>query len=99
MACADIEDLQVDDTAGNFRAQRLLEAHVQRVNQAKDCSDARQSAEAGGRPPSAAASAQGGSGSSPVPGTQRIWVKTWGCSHNSSDSEYMMGQLQEYGYR
>lgn len=21
------------------------------------------------------------------------------CSHNSSDSEYMMGQLQEYGFK
>ncbi|EIE26794.1 hypothetical protein COCSUDRAFT_35241 [Coccomyxa subellipsoidea C-169] len=28
-----------------------------------------------------------------------IWVKTFGCAHNMSDSEYMMGQLQDYGYR
>jgi hypothetical protein len=34
-----------------------------------------------------------------VPGTQAIWVKTFGCSHNISDSEYIMGQLQDYGYR
>lgn len=34
-----------------------------------------------------------------VPGTQLIWVKTFGCSHNQSDSEYMMGLLQAYGYR
>lgn len=34
-----------------------------------------------------------------VPGTQTVWVKTFGCSHNVSDSEYMMGQLQDYGYR
>lgn len=34
-----------------------------------------------------------------VPGTQSIFVKTFGCSHNQSDSEYMMGQLQSYGYR
>lgn len=33
-----------------------------------------------------------------VPGTQRIYVKTWGCAHNSSDSEYMAGQLTSYGY-
>ena len=26
-----------------------------------------------------------------VPGTQRIYVKTYGCSHNQSDSEFMMG--------
>lgn len=35
---------------------------------------------------------------SSVPGTQRIWLKTFGCSHNTSDSEYMAGQLAEYGY-
>lgn len=34
-----------------------------------------------------------------VPGTQTIYVKTWGCSHNSSDSEYMAGQLAAYGYK
>ena len=33
-----------------------------------------------------------------IPGTQRIYVKTWGCSHNNSDSEYMAGQLASYGY-
>jgi len=31
-------------------------------------------------------------------GTQSIYVKTWGCSHNNSDSEYMAGQLAAYGY-
>jgi threonylcarbamoyladenosine tRNA methylthiotransferase CDKAL1 len=34
-----------------------------------------------------------------VPGVQTIWVKTFGCSHNQSDSEYMMGILQAYGYQ
>lgn len=34
-----------------------------------------------------------------VPGTQKIYVKTFGCSHNVSDSEYMMGQLVDYGYK
>lgn len=33
-----------------------------------------------------------------IAGTQTIWVKTWGCSHNNSDSEYMAGQLAQYGY-
>ncbi|KAK2724156.1 hypothetical protein QYM36_000871, partial [Artemia franciscana] len=33
-----------------------------------------------------------------VPGTGKIFVKTWGCAHNSSDSEYMAGQLAAYGY-
>ena len=34
-----------------------------------------------------------------VPGTQKIFVKTYGCSHNISDSEYMEGMLAAYGYR
>ena len=33
-----------------------------------------------------------------VPGTESIYVKTFGCSHNISDSEFMIGQLAEYGY-
>lgn len=33
-----------------------------------------------------------------VPGTQKIFVKTFGCSHNISDSEFMIGQLVEFGY-
>ena len=34
-----------------------------------------------------------------VPGAHAVYVKTYGCSHNSSDSEYMCGLLQHYGYR
>lgn len=34
-----------------------------------------------------------------LPGTQTIWIKTYGCSHNVSDSEYMQGVLASYGYR
>lgn len=34
-----------------------------------------------------------------IPGTQSVFVKTYGCSHNTSDSEYMMGLLSEYGYK
>ncbi|XP_022201011.1 threonylcarbamoyladenosine tRNA methylthiotransferase isoform X1 [Nilaparvata lugens] len=37
--------------------------------------------------------------SSIIPGTHTIYVKTWGCTHNSSDSEYMAGQLAAYGYK
>lgn len=33
-----------------------------------------------------------------VPGTQTIFLKTFGCSHNQSDSEYMAGQLSAFGY-
>ncbi|KAF4522850.1 hypothetical protein B566_EDAN008169 [Ephemera danica] len=34
-----------------------------------------------------------------IPGTQKVYVKTWGCTHNTSDSEYMAGQLAAYGYK
>ncbi|KAK6044104.1 hypothetical protein COOONC_18390, partial [Cooperia oncophora] len=33
-----------------------------------------------------------------VPGVTPVWVKTWGCSHNASDSEYMAGILAKAGY-
>ncbi|KAL8125130.1 uncharacterized protein LOC141720112 isoform X1 [Apium graveolens] len=33
-----------------------------------------------------------------IPGTQVIFIKTFGCSHNQSDSEYMAGQLSSFGY-
>ena len=33
-----------------------------------------------------------------VPGTARVWLKTFGCAHNTSDGEYMAGQLQAFGY-
>uniref|UniRef100_A0A3P9JUS8 tRNA-t(6)A37 methylthiotransferase n=1 Tax=Oryzias latipes TaxID=8090 RepID=A0A3P9JUS8_ORYLA len=34
-----------------------------------------------------------------IPGMQKIWMKTWGCSHNNSDGEYMAGQLAASGYK
>jgi threonylcarbamoyladenosine tRNA methylthiotransferase CDKAL1 len=33
-----------------------------------------------------------------LPGVGVVWLKTWGCSHNVSDSEYMAGQLAVHGY-
>ena len=33
-----------------------------------------------------------------LPGMAAVYVKTWGCAHNSSDGEYMAGQLAEQGY-
>ena len=55
-------------------------------------------------PKARARSAKNGSIESPVgdsiiPGTQKIYIKTWGCSHNNSDGEYMAGQLAAYGYK
>ena len=32
------------------------------------------------------------------PGLGKVFVKTYGCSHNISDSEYMAGMLADYGY-
>lgn len=34
-----------------------------------------------------------------IPGTSRIYMKTFGCSHNISDSEVMLGLLTEAGYK
>lgn len=55
----------------------------------------------GAHPPATAGGLAGGSSSSAgavlLPGLASIWVKTFGCSHNTSDTEYMMGQLQEHG--
>ncbi|KAH8280231.1 hypothetical protein KR018_000357 [Drosophila ironensis] len=34
-----------------------------------------------------------------IPGTQKVFVRTWGCAHNNSDSEYMAGQLAAFGYQ
>ena len=33
-----------------------------------------------------------------IPGSAKVFVKTWGCAHNNSDGEYMAGLLSEYGY-
>jgi len=33
-----------------------------------------------------------------IPGTQKVMFKTYGCSHNTSDSEFMIGLLADYGY-
>lgn len=34
-----------------------------------------------------------------LPGYQKIYLKTWGCSHNTSEGEYMAGILEKYGYK
>lgn len=40
----------------------------------------------------------GGANEALLPGKQRVHVRTFGCPHNASDGEYMMGQLRDYGY-
>ena len=37
-------------------------------------------------------------GDSFIPGSQRVYLKTWGCTHNTSDGEYMAGMLVAAGY-
>ncbi|PRW56296.1 threonylcarbamoyladenosine tRNA methylthiotransferase [Chlorella sorokiniana] len=91
----DIEDLAAS-LGDDPRAQRLLSAHVQRVAKAAEQADG--AAVQQGDPAHAATAAAASNGSF-VPGTQRIWVKTFGCSHNTSDAEYMMGCLSEQGYK
>lgn len=50
------------------------------------------------RPLRQGASQEGGVVDAHVPGAQRVYVKIYGCQHNQSDGEYMMGQLRDYGY-
>ena len=38
-------------------------------------------------------------GDSFIPGSQTVYVKTWGCTHNTSDGEYMAGLLAASGYK
>ncbi|VDK76734.1 unnamed protein product [Onchocerca ochengi] len=38
-------------------------------------------------------------GDSFVPGTQKIYIRTWGCTHNTSDSEQMAGLLSAAGHQ
>jgi threonylcarbamoyladenosine tRNA methylthiotransferase CDKAL1 len=33
-----------------------------------------------------------------LPGRGKVFLRTWGCSHNSSDGEYMAGQLASEGF-
>jgi len=40
---------------------------------------------------------EGGTEDGSVPGVGLVWLRTWGCSHNVSDSEYLAGQLASYG--
>ncbi|KFD54914.1 hypothetical protein M513_04096, partial [Trichuris suis] len=37
-------------------------------------------------------------GDSFIPGSLKVYISTWGCSHNNSDSEYMAGLLSSAGY-
>lgn len=102
----DIEDLE--DAGPDPRQSRSIrDSHViveQRGRQGvpeawQGVPEARQGVQEARQGVPGAWSPPGGGAQSSVPGTQRIWLKTFGCSHNSSDAEYMAGLLTEYGYR
>ncbi|EEY53383.1 CDK5 regulatory subunit-associated protein 1 [Phytophthora infestans T30-4] len=88
----DIEDMigeeELDRAAvGSVRTPMVApKAHFQDTVQSTSSSTASSSSDIDSKEPS-------------VPGTQLIWIKTYGCSHNVSDSEYMQGVLASYGYR
>ena len=50
------------------------------------------------RKPSSSTTSPVAVGDSFIPGTQSVFIKTWGCSHNNSDGEYMAGLLGASGY-
>ena len=89
----DIEDMKFDHSSSDDERRKEVTTikknftKKQRQNRAFDQEDAK------------AKDCDGGDCSNQVPGTQKIYVKTFGCSHNVSDSEYMMGQLVDYGYK
>ncbi len=87
----DLEDIEDIRAAGDARKPGVLPAQVLRRRSAS-------SAQAEVAVPGLAGAGTDSALSS-VPGTQRVWVKTFGCSHNFSDGEYMAGLLQAYGYR
>ncbi|KAH0474217.1 MAG: hypothetical protein KVP17_000715 [Porospora cf. gigantea B] len=44
---------------------------------------------------------EGGRTNSPnmIPGQAKVYLHTYGCAHNSSDAEYMLGLLSQFGYQ
>lgn len=89
----DIEDMAFDHSESEDERRKEVNtikknfSKKQRQNRAFDKEDSK------------AKGCEAGDCTDNVPGTQKIYVKTFGCSHNVSDSEYMMGQLVDYGYK
>jgi threonylcarbamoyladenosine tRNA methylthiotransferase CDKAL1 len=86
----DIEELFLQSSPSTDVERRTLAATVGNVRHA-DCAAAA-SETVGDDAAHAEAALQ-----PQVPGTQRLWIRTFGCSHNISDSEYMAGMLQQVG--
>ena len=101
MEVDDIEDIEFD--AGHYRPPARADSGVARharapKSHALSSNGAAVTDGAGDEQPCASASCGGGPAAF-RPGLASVWVKTFGCAHNTSDSEYMMGQLADYGYR
>ncbi|KAJ3115395.1 hypothetical protein HDU96_000700 [Phlyctochytrium bullatum] len=87
----DIEELILPDAGTQ---QRIAPAHVNRKVRRKDTSASTTSI-----PPAATSSGPTGHlDDFFLPGQGTVFVKTWGCSHNNSDGEYMAGLLSAQGY-
>ncbi|KXZ42103.1 hypothetical protein GPECTOR_204g385 [Gonium pectorale] len=98
-ACADDElgDIEDFDAGGLEDARPAKPSYLRRRVKAAAAADGDGDGDADGA--LTAAPGVAGMAGMAVPGTQAVWVKTFGCSHNISDSEYMAGQLADYGYR
>lgn len=82
MVDVDIEELGTLGGEEDVRAGRLLQAHVQRVGRATlDACVPSNETEGGGGADSGTSSHSGACAATDsfLPGTQRIWVKTFGC--------------------
>ncbi|XP_078395429.1 threonylcarbamoyladenosine tRNA methylthiotransferase isoform X1 [Cetorhinus maximus] len=87
------EDLHADRRARPVRSLKNIKISVCTCSPVPACSCTESPTSVGNE------SSCSSSSTSVIPGTQKIWVKTWGCSHNNSDGEYMAGQLAVYGYK
>eukprot|EP00920_Eleutheroschizon_duboscqi_P011893 GHVT01028414.1.p1 GENE.GHVT01028414.1~~GHVT01028414.1.p1 ORF type:complete len:529 (-),score=92.80 GHVT01028414.1:4388-5974(-) len=91
----DLDDEDLEDLAGASTddATRLVRPQL-----------LRRTARTGRPPPAGADSSSsafpdlGQAEASHQPGRQAVFFRTFGCSHNGSDSEFMMGLLSSYGY-
>jgi threonylcarbamoyladenosine tRNA methylthiotransferase CDKAL1 len=91
MPVADLEDIGNGASSQFERPSRGVRLRARRAAPGAARSDA-----ASSDVPSVAA--DGAPMTPPLPGSQSVYVKTYGCSHNASDSEYICGLLAEYGY-
>ncbi|PFH37384.1 radical SAM methylthiotransferase, MiaB/RimO family protein [Besnoitia besnoiti] len=107
----DLEDLHSSDEDRNEAFERTRRPYIhpaQRVKQLKRATEKKRTGGGGAEAANADGGATGRHATSPEgeggkdffqPGKkQKIYVKTFGCAHNQSDSEYMMGVLDAAGY-